>query len=70
MSDTTQSTDSGVLRPFVPPQSDPLPPVEPSAVVVPPPPAPLEDDQQPRKTQGNGWENEVKRNRHRELQTR
>ncbi len=37
MSDTTPTTDSGVLRPFVPSESDPLPPVEPSAVVVPPP---------------------------------
>ena len=40
MSDTTPNTDSGVLRPFVPLESEPLPPVEPSAVVVPAPPAP------------------------------
>jgi len=40
MSDTTPSTDSGVLRPFMPSETEPLPPVEPSSVVVPPPPSP------------------------------
>ncbi len=39
MSDTPPSRDSGVLKPFTPGEADPLPPVEPSAVVVPAPPA-------------------------------